>query len=315
MNIAKYIGLFLVKNEYCFLPGIGNLKVVKESAKYDKDSGNILSPEYTVVYEQGHGAIDDAFANFIATNERISIIHASNYLSAFCHEMKQSLLNGEEVTIPGIGKFKMENEKDINFEKDPHLNVKGKSIPLFKSSPAVEKSKEDNLTQIIENTEIKEPKGNEEIVIKPPTVNWTKIIILGLVALGIIAVIIYFANNLIRTKALENATNQTETVRPDTIPIQQKPVAVSTKADSNTTAPSQKTDSFMVAVNQYKSFAEAKKRMGQLNSFGNKAVVWTTDSVTFFVVIKVNAAINEQKAIDSLKRFFNPSGKVEIVGQ
>lgn len=311
MDIAKYIGLFLLKNEYCFLPGIGSLNITRKPAKYDKESGKLLPPEYTVDYERNSGSIDDSFANFIANNERISIVHASNYLKDFCSEMKTRLKNGEEVNIPAIGTFKEDSDQIIIFEKDPHLNVKGKSIPIFKNSASVEQ-KQDDLLKIIENTEIKEPKGDEEIVIKPPTVNWTKIIIIAVVAIGIIAVIIYFVTNLVNTKNLDKSDNQTEIVQPADTAVTRK---TSDTAATTTLPANNKSDSFMVAINQYPDLAAATKRSKQLNSFGNKTAIWTKDSSAFYVIFKIDTVVNQQKAIDSLRRIFNPNGTVETVGQ
>jgi len=314
MDIAKYTGLFLVKNEYCFLPGIGSLQVVKKSARQEQDSENLLSPEYTVIYEQGHGSIDDSFANFIATNERISIVHASNYLKDYCKKIKQQLQEGEEVSIPAIGTFRMDAQQNIRFETDPHLDVKGRKIPFFKNSPTVTQRKEGSITKIIENTEIKEPKSDEEVIIKPPTVNWPKIIVLILVILAVIAVVVYFVANLVQNKAEQNVDARVEAQQPAVDSPQMQPVAAADSAPAITqTATPQ--DSFLVAINRYSDEAHAIKRSSQLKSYGNQTAVWTKDSVTFFVVIKVSNGVDKQSAVDSLKRLFNPAGNVEIVRQ
>lgn len=312
MDIAKYAGLFLIKNEYCYLPGIGSLQVIKKPAKYEKDAGTLSAPEYTVIYQQGYGSIDDSFANFIANNERISIAHASNFLKDYCQEIKQELLHGEEVIIPAIGTFKMGERQVIEFITDPHLNVKGKAIPVFKSSAAVEQRRENALSKIIENTEFKEPKGNEEIIIKPPTVNWGKIILLGIVALGVIAAIVFFATRLMKSRATANQTIQTEASQPVSAPqVQQSNATVVSEKPENSTLVSG--DSFVVAIQQYNNFVDAERRMKQLNSYGNKTLIWTKDSSVFYIISRFSNNKDKQRTVDSLKRLFNPNGTVEVL--
>ena len=97
MDIAKYVGLFLVKNEYCFLPGIGSLQVEKKPAEYSKETQTMNAPAYEVRFRAVGGSIDDSFANFIANNERISIAHASNHLKDFCARARRSLKKEERL--------------------------------------------------------------------------------------------------------------------------------------------------------------------------------------------------------------------------
>lgn len=317
MDIAKYTGLFLIKNEYCYLPGIGSLQIVKKAARYDSDTQKMGAPEYTVTYRAGFGSIDDSFANFIANNERISIAHAANYLKDFCAQMKQQLHEGETVVIPAIGSFHMNQNQEIEFTTDPHLSVRGKTIPVFQISSEVQQKKEDALTKIIENTNIREPKADEEIVIKPPTVNWAKIAVLALVVLAVLAAGIYFISNLSKKKA--------EPVRaesPDTTNTPEESNSATTSSTDSESTPATPVsaqpetataDYFMVAVNQYKTAADAQSRVQRLNTYGNKTEVWTKDSSVFYVVIKIPVGQDHQRAVDSLKRFFNPNGKVEVV--
>lgn len=315
MDIAKYTGLFLIKNEYCYLPGIGSLQVVKKAARYDKDTQKMSAPEYTVTFRSGFGSIDDSFANFIANNERISIAHAANYLKDFCAQMKQQLHEGESVLIPAIGTFSMNNNQEIGFTTDPQLNVQGKAIPVFQISPEVQQKKEDDLTKIIENTNIREPKADEEIVIKPPTVNWPKITILALVVLAIVAAGIYFISNLSGKKSEPVTTGTTDTT---TVPKNNSTAAAMPDSEPKAAAPVSEKQAtpnnyFMVAINQYKTFADAQSRVQRLNTYGNKTEVWTKDSSVFYVVIKLPDTEDRQKAADSLKRFFNPNGQVEVL--
>ena len=66
MDIASYIGQFLLRNKYCYLHGIGSLKLNKLPKS---DAGSYA---YHVQLLPG-GSIDDLFANFVATSEQVSI--------------------------------------------------------------------------------------------------------------------------------------------------------------------------------------------------------------------------------------------------
>ncbi len=323
MDIAKYVGLFLVKNEYCFLPGLGSLQVEKKPAVYDKESQRMSAPVYWVKHIPSGGSIDDSFANFIANNERISIAHASNYLKDFCAQAKMDLKEGKEVVIPAIGKFVSDANGVIQFITDPHLQIEGRSIPVFKNSPAVEKRKEEAISNIIERTTIREPKADEAIEYKAPSVNWGKIILLIviiLIVLGGIGYLVWYMSNsgnstttdkeLIDSAALyppnDTATQQkethTDTATTPTSPAETQPIV----ADNGQIA-------YKVILHQYADIEKAKARANRLVSYGNKVEVFTRDSSEYFVVMPMQTVPGDTtKVVDSLRRLFNPGGKVEI---
>lgn len=309
MDIAKYIGLFLLKNEYCYLPGIGSLQVVKKAAGYDSELEQMNPPAYVVEFQQAAGSIDDSFANFIANNERISIAHASNYLKDFCARAKQDLKESKEIIIPGIGKFIGGSDPKIRFIADPHLQIKGKSIPFFKNNTVTEQMREDPLTRIIERTSFKEPKGDEEIVMQPPQVNWPKIIILILVVLGVMAGIFFVFNWSKKGIAGQEARPVTDTPVPENPPEQQQMNVASTPPDPG----SSQGGTIKISINQYSSYEAAKHRADQLTSYGNQVEIWTGDSVSFSVIMQFPDTVDRNRAADSLKRLFNPGGRVMVV--
>ena len=80
MEIDKYIGQFILKNNFCYIHGLGNLELQKRTTMHDGKA--LVPPTYEVVVTAG-GSIDDSFANFIATNEMISISKAANALREY----------------------------------------------------------------------------------------------------------------------------------------------------------------------------------------------------------------------------------------
>lgn len=313
MDIAKYVGLFLLKNEYCFMPGIGSLQVEKRSAVYDKETQKMGAPVYEVKYRHVGGSIDDSFANFIANNERISIAHAANHLKDFCAQAKIDIREGREVMIPGIGKFSGGLNDSIQFATDPHLHIEGKAIPFFKNSPAVTLKKEEAISNIIERTNIREPKADEEIEYQAPSVNWGKIIVLIAIVLVLVGGSIFLYWYLNKDKVVPQTqpapteqqaeTRNTTPVAPDmTTPVRQPTVA-----NGSTT--------YKVALHQYPTRDKAESRVNKLKSYGNSTVeLYARDSSSYFVVMSVTSPLADSSLVmDSLRKQFNPSGKVEMI--
>lgn len=323
MDIAKYVGLFLIKNEYCFLPGIGSLEIAKKPAVYDKETQKMSAPLYEVKYRQVGGSIDDSFANFIANNERISIAHASNHLKDFCAHAKADLRENRDVVIPAIGKFVAGQGNSIQFVTEPQLHIEGKAIPFFKNSVTVEKKNEEALSNIIERTNIREPKADEEIEYKAPSVNWGKIIILSAIVLVVIVGVVYLiwsmgnkdgkaTKEVVDTTVTETPAEQPQApVVADTTAVQ--PAATATTANG-LTVNTDGTISYKVGLQQYAAADKAEGRVAKLKSYGNAVELWAKDSANYYVVMTMTSAPTDTvRVVDSLKRLFNPSGKVEIV--
>lgn len=316
MDIAKYVGLFLLKNEYCFMPGIGSLQVEKMPSVYDKETQKMSAPVYEVKYRQVGGSIDDSFANFIANNERISIAHAANHLKDFCAHAKADMREGREVVIPGIGKFTGGPNDSIQFATDPHLHIEGKAIPFFKNSPAVTLKKEEAISNIIERTNIREPKADEEIEYQAPSVNWGKIILFVAIILVIIGGVVFAYWYLNRDKGAakpEPVTTQQ--------PAETTPTPVTTAPVQDTAATTQQavaangSISYRVALQQYPTRDRAESRVAKLKSYGNSTIeLFAKDSANFYVVMDVTSPVADTgRVVDSLRRQFNPGGKVEIL--
>ena len=302
MDIAQYVGLFLIKNEYCYMPGIGSFQIDKKPAKYNAETREMSAPEYEISFKKNAGSIDDSFANFIATNERISIAHASNYFKDYCARIKSEIKEGKDVTIPGIGKLYSTDNQTIQFEKDANLQIKGKSIPFFKVSPEAEKKDEPTISNIFEQTALKEPTADEEIIMKAPQVNWTKIILLGISALAIIGLVIYF----IVSSQIGNKDTPSQSVEPTPISQPIETPIDTIKSDTTTMhAPaSTNSDGYLVLINSYPSKDRAEKRVSQLNSYGHSVTLNTKDSVQYNVVLSIPSSVDTTQYLDSLGKLF-----------
>lgn len=128
MNVAKYIGLFLLKNEQCYVHGLGTLQLLRKPATYDGNKLQAASHEINIV---PGGNVDDALANFIATNEQISITKASNVLKDFASATKNELQAGNQVPLPFLGEFTADDGR-IGFITSQQLQYKAAPIAAKK---------------------------------------------------------------------------------------------------------------------------------------------------------------------------------------
>lgn len=297
MDIAKYIGLFLLKTNYCYVPGLGNLEIKKLPASHDGQ--NLKAPSYEVIVTPG-GSIDDSLANFIATNEQISISKAANALREFSTEAKADLNAGKDVIIPALGKFTGQGGR-VQFITDPHMQYTPRAIPTVKHVAAAN----------AENRP-KTPAYSNPYIQSKQT-NWGKIALF--VAIPVILIIAVVAGmNYMNSKPAETVA----------VPMNEEPVIETplepaatdtTITDSLTaTAPATMQNangmlSFKLILKDYKTSAAAEKRVKQLTSFGNNVEVVMKDSSTWYVVMPVTAlAADTAHVIDSIRRMYNPKG-------
>ena len=313
MDVAKYIGLFLHKYQYCYLPNLGNFLVTRKPALQKGDQ--MEGPQYQVTFTFANGSIDDALANFIATNERISIANAANAIKDFCTDTRESLAEGKEVVIPGFGKF-VRNEGKNNFISDQNIEVHTRTIPYFKTQAPVATVSGESISQMYEKMKLKEPTIDEEIVIKPPTVNWSKIIILGLIILAILGagIGIYWymsKNNSTYDKpATESAPAASQPATTDT--------AASAVAAPPAAAASAPANGYTYAILQFVDKAAADKKLEKLKSFGQESygkdlALKDNGSGVYYITMNVGGSSDTTVVKDSLRKFFNPNGNVFIV--
>lgn len=300
MDIAKYIGLFLLKNKFCYIHGLGNLELKKRPASHDGQA--LQGPAYEVTITP-LGSIDDNLANFIATNEQISISKAANALREFSTKAKADLHEGKDVVIPSLGKFIEQNGK-VQFITDPHLQFTPPSIPTVKTATRTEEKKAE---------EIKKPVYSSPSQPKTSTVNWTKVIIATAIVVAII-VAVGFGVNYLRNQQ-KDLEAPAEAPAIDT-PVTQAPapvVADTTKvvdsaAINNNIQAVNGMLSFKVILKTYKDSLSAAKSTKKLMGFGNKVEFAAQDSAYYVVMPVTVSPADSAHLLDSLRAMFNPKG-------
>lgn len=302
MDIALYIGQFLLKNRFCYLHGLGNLEFVKKAAHHD---GSALQPPQYEVVLTPTGSIDDSLANYIATNEQISISKAANALREFSTEARSRLNQGEEVPIPGIGKFSQQ-EGQIHFVTDPAVLYKPKGIPVVKSA-------------LKEPTEIDYYDIHEQQ--KSPKRSWGKILLVLVLIAGLGLALYLGMNNVMPSAPTEKAASTGSL--PAEIETKATDPASNAGSDSTTTeltspqetlpepaVASSPGSRLLFVINTYPSLAAAERRHKQLTSYGNQVEIHTLDSNRYSILMPIPEAtiLDTSRIQDSLSRLFNPSG-------
>jgi hypothetical protein len=284
-DISHYVSQFLFRNKYCYLHGIGSLKLV---TVFDKDAN---TTNYQVQLLPG-GSIDDLFANFVATSEQVSISKAANAIREYNTEIRSQLDENQNVIIPSIGYFtKLDKHiifvTDNNFSYQPSENASLK----YANNRSIAETK-----QIVEET---------TFVPQKAIVNWSKII-LFIALLIVVGIAFYFiatqSKNISATQDEPIANTTTEIVAPalDTAVVQPDTLITNTE--------------YKFLIKTYSTLGAAVKRYQQLLSYGNKVGLQTSDSISYQLYISMPASeLDTTQAKDSLRVIFNPKGTIRII--
>lgn len=312
MDVAKYIGLFLLKNNFVYIHGLGNLELRKKSASYD---GELLqAPSYEVAMTP-MGSIDDNLANFIATNEQISISKASNALRDFSMQSRAELQAGKPVPIPGVGSF-IEEKGKTHFITDPNFQYAPPPLPSMK----VARRQDETVYTTNADIPVVKPRYiDPDTETETSGISWVKIAAWGAILIAICAGVYFGIRYMNRDHT--DVTPLIQAPLQDTMPqpAVAPPVADSMAVDTNATSNIVEEDgllSFDVVLNTYTDLGKAQTRLTKLKSYGNNVeLVSEEDSSTFYVILpisKVNAA-DTARLMDSLKATFNPTYGVKIL--
>ena len=291
MEIDKYIGQFILKNNFCYIHGLGNLELVKRPAVHDGKA--LQAPTYEVIVTAG-GSIDDSFANFIATNEMISISKAANALREYSMQARKDMQAGKEVPIPGIGKFSEENGR-VKFITDTNFRFTPAGMPTLKNSKQLEDQK---ITPAHKPSYPPPASAN--------SVNWTMVIIVAvlLVILGGGGYGFYYYKS-------HQASSEPAPAPKDTVIHAPAPVVDTThpiKDTMSNAAPVVDTNAvnaYKMVIGEYNNKAKAEARFRRLKIDGKKIDLITKDSLNYMVIETVNCrSVDTTHYIDSLRKFY-----------
>lgn len=291
MDIAKYIGLFLLKNQYCYVHGLGNMELKKLRAAHDGTA--LQAPSYEVIVTPG-GSIDDNLANFIATNEQTSISKAANTLREYSVQVRKDLAAGKDVIIPNIGKFVEENGK-IRFETDAHFAYKPAGIPTIKNSKQLDE----------QNTRLSH-KPSYPAPAKADSVNWSMVILVVVLILIVAGGGYYIYYSTQNNEEVATAP-VADTTAPEPIPAADiaAPNVDTVDASAPLNADSSAINDYKIIIGKYQTRERAEKRVNNLTLNGNKVDLVPKDSTGYLVVTTISCpATDTTRVKDSLRIMF-----------
>jgi hypothetical protein len=335
MDINKYIGLCLVKNGYCSIPGLGILRLQKNIAK-QSFNGDVTPTTYTIVFENVN-SIDDQFAHFIGIQENISSNNASNALSKFGKGVKEEIIGGKPYIIDALGRFSNDGGKPAftmvtDFDMGDFMLVPPAAQQQVSNTDNTRTS-----NTIVDNEPGKLNFTNPNSATGESAGKKISKILLPLALVGGIGIAGYFGYKYMQNKQIEtpkaievpvvDSTQVTaqDSLRADSIAkaavvasvldTTKKPepviVPVDTSKPKTPVAPAFKGPAMKVAILTFANEESAKLKSDKLAKNGNATSVQKADSNVFNVIITMPSTVKPaDKVIDSLRKFFNPSGKV-----
>ncbi|MEZ5046058.1 MAG: hypothetical protein R2831_03605 [Chitinophagaceae bacterium] len=325
MDISKYIGSFLLKNRFCSLPGLGAFDLKKQSASIMTDEQKVAPQKYIISFTSV-GSIDDTFASYIASKENVSISNASNNIKSYCLEAKQELNKTGKFYIENIGELIARNNQ-IEFKQAEDLNLGVEPIPAVMTEiKSMAPKPEQKIDFSYKQTKYKRQKPFP----------WMQIA-LPIIAIGLLGAIAFFGytyyqqNKEKETTVYENIdlnatpesqvqTSDSSVASSDTLSTQtQQNIQDTTTAIASQNAPMAVTppppsgQEYRVVVYTASNEASANAKAEKWKRYGNKANVVYKDS-NYYVTIDASQPQNNQELlVDSLRKFFNPSGNVFIL--
>lgn len=346
MDVAKYIGLFLLKHNKCYVNGLGTLELKSKPATYDGES---LHAPIKEILLSTNGNIDESLANFIATNEQISISKANKALTLFSDSTIDTISEGNTVTIPALGKIASESGKPY-FITAPQLQFRPPAIKAPKSPAKRAEATTTGGFTLPQQPPIPQPvapgyqqtqaqqQPTAPIPDAPPIeegggrkLNWIRIILVLLILLLLGAGGFLGWRFYNQTKGNTNNTpppTPTEELLDESLPVEESMPSLADVDTSNTDTTTTETSvtatpeqeatmiestpvllKLKVILNTYDNKARAQKRYRQLKSYGNKVEIIKEDTNYYFIAMPISASPSDtSRVLDSLSRNFNPSG-------
>ena len=298
MDIAKYIGLFLLKNHYCYIHGLGNLELIKKPATHDGTA--LQAPSWEVVVTPG-GSIDDNLANFIATNEQISISKAANTLREYSIQARKDIANGVEVPIPHIGGFIEQNSK-VKFVTDANFRFTPAGIPTIKNS----KQLEEQNSRLSQKPSYPEPQ-------KADSVNWSMVILVVVLLLilggGGYGIYYYMSHNKATPAMVQPVPVKDTAKAPALSAADSADLKKDTLGSATGPVDTLLSVTYKMIIGDYPTKARAETRVKNLKLNGHTAEIIPRDSGGYYVYMNITCRPGDTTHIkDSLTVLFGYKG-------
>ncbi len=130
-NITKkYISEWFLERDQLVIPDLGKFEASYVSAQLEPASHKALPPNQTIAFEADSYTDDQAFAEFIAQREDISLSEAQKNIKVFVTTLKAELGIQKSYRVPHLGTFLWTPSGHIAFESEEDSNHLGDSFGL-----------------------------------------------------------------------------------------------------------------------------------------------------------------------------------------
>jgi flagellar basal body-associated protein FliL len=302
MKMEQLIVQYLYSNKKVTLQDIGTFSISSDvNIPLDNEKDSVLPEDYIQFTYDPKASVDDGLVDYIITHTRKIKPLATSDLESYVMLNKQFLNIGKPLILEGIGTLQKAQTGIYTFAQAGNSHVMLTETPKVVTEKVIEKIS-------FATPEKEKSTGKSKIVVLGA------LTILGLAALGLGG---YYLFNKFNTntytdntetketkeivKQNNNATTtETNSGQPKDTSKPIAPVVINT-ADSNT---------FYVIEKEYPNLELASKRIAQLRSYGDKALLVTKDSITYKIKIGFRKPITDTLRIkDSVASQYGTKGK------
>ena len=285
-DIPFHIAFLLTQHECVIVPGLGAFIVTSSERAIISRWGFFLPPERTLDFDSEINDDDGLLVNAIIEKEKISREKAQFFIYQFVTSTLQSLEEGDELHVRGVGTLYMKDHKQL-FRADKTLSCNANyfglnrfSLPFLKDLP-----KQENMPKPVKVFQEDSNDENELIPVRRKSPLYFSLVVLVIIAL---CIIIPFPLNNDRfspesknqSYSMQDSINEEDSVPENEIQLPAD-LSLANSENGNAKATSlvrvTSLDYYIVIAN-FPDESSAKKKLSEVQAKGfDKAAILSTD--------------------------------------
>jgi hypothetical protein len=300
MKMEQLIVQYLYSNKKVTLQDIGTFSIASDvNIPLDNEKDSVLPEDYIQFAYDPKASVDEGLVDYIIAHTRKIKPLATSDLESYVMLNKQFLNIGKPLILEGIGTLQKAQTGIYTFSQAGNSHVMLSETPKVVTEKVIEKIS-------FATPEKEKSTGKSKIAILGA------LMILGMAAIGVGG---YYILNKFRTNP--------ELIEPETKEVAKQSTTATTTKNNSTEKPKDTiktsipvaintTDSntFYIIEKEYPNLELASKRIAQLRSYGDKAILVTKDSVTYKIKIGFRKPITDTLRVkDSVASQYGTKGK------
>lgn len=129
-DISRYITDLLYRHDCVIVPGLGGFILQYEPARHLATMNTFLPPAREVTFNSLLQKDDGLLVNYVSSADHISYSEAKAFVASYVNGLLESIEEGREVSLPGIGTLRHTSEKSLLFRPLPGANFHEHSFGL-----------------------------------------------------------------------------------------------------------------------------------------------------------------------------------------